>query len=539
MKARGLVLVLTMAACQTEAPEAGSDLPEGQVQATLMASQSGIRYADLDMPEALPWGPPGIFSVKDGYAIPDNVRGKITLLNRDFGMAREIDLQGQAQGVLAVAQDGNDLVALDGTAVKPKLLRIDADGHIKTLEIPLDTQIGPSGLSRDDRGLILEYGGGETLYRVSDQGGSMGMEPTDSYVWNGHTYSLDHPKTAYFHERKLSIDGSSIMIRVPNHLGAARLLGPDADGGVRVLVEDVKVSPVVTVEQTVWHIALSGEVLSVAQVPLDKRLLTVESGVALDASGEPVAIVPQRGALQFWRLAPTGSAAVSGRQMNLLPDEAAPKLGVATQGLITAGSGCLTSAQMESNALEYLNTSTFISTTSIVNDATCVNTQVVRTIPHYLLTSTGTARPEYYGSVSYAWGKWETPAQFIAAMSANHKAGNITDSKPDGSIAPTMFCAYGTDCSGFVGRVWGLTVADKPGTTTLVNFGKSTPVTLVTGDALVYPGHHAIIFRSNGTNGILTYESTADQNYDRVIIDFRSWSDLSTYRLYRSQTSCF
>jgi hypothetical protein len=530
MKARGLVLILTIAACQTEAPEAGSDLPEGQVQATLMASQSGIRYADLDTPEALPWGPPGIFSVRDGYAIPDNVRGKIALLNRDFGMAREIDLQGQAQGILAVTQDGNDLVALDGTAVKPKLLRIGADGHIKTLEIPLATQIGPSGLSRDDKGLILEYGGGETLYRVSDQDGSMGLEPIDSYAWNGHVYSLDHPKTAYFHERKLSIDGSPTVIRVPNHLGAARILGPDADGGIRLLVEDVKVSPVVTVEQTVWHIALSGEVLSVAQVPLEKRLLAVENGIALDASGEPVALVPQRDALHFWRLAPTGPADVTGRQMNLLPDEAAAKLGVATQGLVTAGGGCLTSAQMESNALEYLNNATGINAVSIANNTTCAT----RTPPHYL------GGPGTYLSVSYAWGKWETPAQFNSAMARNFDAGNMTSLLSDGvTAAPTLYCAYGIDCSGFVARVWGLTTSEKPGTTKLVSFAKSTPVTLVTGDALVHPGYHAVIFKSNGTNGINTYESTAHNNSDSVVIDFRSWSDLAAYRLYRSQTSCF
>jgi len=522
MKARRLVLILTIAACQTEALEAGSDLPEGQVQATLTASHSGIRYADLDTPEALPWGPPGIFSVKDGYAIPDNVRGKITLLDRDFGMAREIDLQGQAQGILAVAQDGNDLVALDGTAAKPKLLRLDAHGNIKTLEIPLDTQIGPSNLSRDDRGLILEYGGGENLYRVSDQGGSMVMEPTDSYVWNSHVYSLDHPKTTYFHERKLSIDGSPTMIRVPNHLGAARLLGPDADGGVRVIVEDVKVSPVVTVEQTVWHIALSGEILSVAQVPLEKRLLAVESGVALDASGEPLALVPQRGALQFWRLASTGPAAVTGRRMNLLPDEAEAKIGVATQGLITAGSGCLTSAQMESNALEYLNTSTFISATSINNDASCAPRQ----IPAYLV-SAGTK-----SSVSYDWGGFDSPTDFVSAMAANKKAGNLDTTYPSG-----LSCSYGIDCSGYVSRVWGMT--SKLSTRTIPDHVKPyTPATLVVGDVYNHYDDHVVVFRSYATNGINTYEATHFQSYDRVAPAYRAWSDLVGYQAYRSLTSC-
>ncbi len=108
-------------------------------------------------------------------------------------------------------------------------------------------------------------------------------------------------------------------------------------------------------------------------------------------------------------------------------------------------------------------------------------------------------------------------------MASNFDAGNMTSRNPDGTIAPTLSCAYGTDCSGFVGRVWGLS-STKPGTTTLINYAKSnTPATPVMGDAFVHPNDHAVIFKSNGTNGVNTYESTADQNYDRVVIDFRSW----------------
>lgn len=40
-----------------------------------MASESGIRYADLDTPEAHPWGPPGIFAVREGYAVPWEAAG--------------------------------------------------------------------------------------------------------------------------------------------------------------------------------------------------------------------------------------------------------------------------------------------------------------------------------------------------------------------------------------------------------------------------------------------------------------------------------
>lgn len=522
MKARGLVLILTMAACQTEAPEAGSDLPEGQVRATLMASESGIRYADLDTPDALPSGPPGIFSVKGGYAIPDNVRGKITLLNRDFGMAREIDVSAHAQGILAVAQDRDDLVALDGYAQTPKLLRISADGSIRSNEIPSVSRAAPTGLVRDEVGQMLEYEGGDLLYRVTDLGTSLQMTPSDGYVWNGTRFSVEAPKGAFVHERTVHIGGSSGTVRVPNLLGSVRLIGPDQNGGVYVLVEDVAFADTISVEQSVWHFSSSGEALSVAKVPLQERLTGVQQGIALDKNAEPIALVTKRDALQLWSLTQTNSSAITARVANQLPGEANNSLGATTQGLTTYNGTCLTSNQMMSNCTEYSIVSLNMTSDNVNNNGTCTS----RTKPNYLVVGTNT-------SVSYDWGGWDTPTAFISAINGGGKAGNLNT-----SIALT--CSYGVDCSGFVTRVWGLTdwkrnTSDFSNSNT--SKGPAYGPGYYAGDAFALSGVHVCLYAGPGSSGFYLWES-AGEPYGRVVNRWSDWSYVSGYSSWRSRTSC-
>jgi hypothetical protein len=61
---------------------------------------------------------------------------------------------------------------------------------------------------------------------------------------------------------------------------------------------------------------------------------------------------------------------------------------------------------------------------------------------------------------------------------------------------------------------------------------------LALGDALNKVGSHIVIFGSNATNGLYTYESTHENNYDRVVYMYRTWSSLSGYQPIRSATSC-
>ncbi len=527
MKKRTLcLLVLTaLSACQSS-PDEGSELPDGYVRATLPATESGIEYAHLDTPEMLPVGPSGIFSVKDGYAVADNVRGTIVILNDDFKVTREVNVQNAAQGILSVASDGEDLVALDGYALTPKLLRIDPNGDIKGKDITLNSPAGPTGLMKDDAGMILEYGGGETLYRIEDLGVSLELKQIDHYVWNGIAYSVDKPTETYVHERTVHIGGHTGVVRVPNLLGSVQLIGPDGNGGVYALVEDVTLTHTISVEQSVWHFSSTGEALSVSKVPLRERLTYVTQGVALDKAGEPVALVPQRGELQFWSLTTVNASAITARKPSKLPGEVESNLGTTAQGLTTYNGSCLTIAQMTANVNEYLGVSLNMTTNNIQN-GTCTP----RTAPTYLVVGQNT-------SVSYDWGGWDTPSTFISAINSGGKAGN----SPPNTSYPSLGCSYGVDCSGFLTRVWGFTNfkrSTNPGSSYLGNPDTSVPAygpAYYTGDAFRIPGH-VVLYVSNASNGFNLWEA-AGNPIGRVVARVAQWSYVSGFTSWHSITHC-
>jgi hypothetical protein len=114
-------------------------------------------------------------------------------------------------------------------------------------------------------------------------------------------------------------------------------------------------------------------------------------------------------------------------------------------------------------------------------------------------------------------------------MNINKKAGNLKKMN-------LTTCAKGVDCSGFVARVWGFTF--KLGTSTIEEYVKPVSPFLTLGDVLNKYGEHVVVFQSNGPNGINTFESTHDQNFDRVVNYYRAWSALAGYKPWRSITSC-
>lgn len=527
---RNVLCLLTLAilgACHGS-PEDGSDLPDGDVLAALPSSESGITYAHLDTPEMLPVGPSGIFPVTGGHAVTDAVRGVIVLLDRNFAVTRKIDLGDAAHGILAVASDGDDLVALDGYAPTPKLLRIGADGAVRSDDIMLDSPTAPTGLLRDDVGLVLEYDGGETLYRIGNRGGAIALKRTEAYVWNGIPYAVDAPKETISHERTVRIGSRTGTVRVPNHLGSVQVIGPDGGGGLYVLAEDVTHGDVILVEQSVWRFSADGEALSAAKVPLQERLTHVMRGVALHAAHGPVALVPRRDHLEFWGLTAAPASAITARKPNPLTGEAHGHGDATVQELITHP-GCLSQNAMKSNAIEYLSTSTHLSAANINNPSPCDRQGYKRIKPGYL------GAPGTYASVSYNWGGWDTPSQFVSAMADGKKAGNMNDDQ-----TPGLACTYGVDCSGFTARVWGINSGSKPGTGGLATAGFSTPSYgpgYLTGDAFIKAGDHVVVFEKHGGAGFYLWESGGEP-YGRVVYRSTAWSKVAGWVSRRSNNHC-
>lgn len=55
-----LLALVTLGLSSCSAEYGDRELPVGSMVAPLMAANSGVGYADIDTPEALPWGPSGI-----------------------------------------------------------------------------------------------------------------------------------------------------------------------------------------------------------------------------------------------------------------------------------------------------------------------------------------------------------------------------------------------------------------------------------------------------------------------------------------------
>lgn len=104
--------------------------------------------------------------------------------------------------------------------------------------------------------------------------------------------------------------------------------------------------------------------------------------------------------------------------------------------------GCKSRSKAIDDSYDYMSNTIYLSTSSIINDATCPN----RMIPPYLSKAGGKAHT--YDSVSYNWGGFDTIAEFNNKILSNKmKAGNVNDKSN-----PLLSCAAGVDCSGYVSR---------------------------------------------------------------------------------------
>jgi hypothetical protein len=150
----------------------------------------------------------------------------------------------------------------------------------------------------------------------------------------------------------------------------------------------------------------------------------------------------------------------------------------------------------------------------------------------------GRGKPRYiigagdYPSVSYDWGGWDTVSGFNGYMDPGTlQAGDIDTSSVES-------CSKGDDCSGFVSRVWQLSV--KYSTRGLPSISKKLKSTsaLRPGDVMNQANSHVVLFSSFGSNGIYDYESTKYNANDRVIYMFSSWDRLSGYTPLRYSNVC-
>lgn len=484
----------------------------------------GVHYKGVGIREMEISGPTSLRIAQDGtFLITDTVAARI-LRYRSDGSPLEAVKVDAANAVSDVAVTGSSIFALDDSPEEPVVHRLTLDGSAlekTTLPEKLRSE-GLSGLTVDDEGAVRgEMRGGAAVVDL------FGVERAGKWLAGEH-YSVQAPGIKGGSEDRTSgvvVKGQlRIALKVDNAIGGLSVLGVGPDGSLFVLLEEISDTAVLSVDQTVRRYSDDGKLLGVARVPVAERYTYVRNGVAVAPNGQVYALVtrPDRVDVVRLRFSPslkpilpqgekTGTQLESGSSGIAASADTEPQTAATT-------TTCQSRNDMYNIAMSYVNNRTYLSLTNI-NGSTC----------------TGRGKPRYlgvagnYGSVSYDWGGYDTPAEFNSYMSQNYAAGDTDDRKIE-------TCSHGVDCSGFVSRAWAsgrYTTSSLPGISTEI-----TRSELQRGDIINDAGSHVAMFDRLDPNGVYTVEATAYNSYDRVVNIFNGWSRFNGYRFYRYKSVC-
>jgi hypothetical protein len=138
-----------------------------------------------------------------------------------------------------------------------------------------------------------------------------------------------------------------------------------------------------------------------------------------------------------------------------------------------------------------------------------------------------------YSSVPYDWGGGDTISEYNTFMSPGTKqAGDINTSAAED-------CSKGVDCSGFASRgVWG---ASKKGSCEIedISTALGSVSLLQSGDIMNKCLVHTVVFEAfSSPDGMIGYESTKYNSYDRVVRIYSAWSRFDGYNPRKYNNVC-
>jgi cell wall-associated NlpC family hydrolase len=320
-----------------------------------------------------------------------------------------------------------------------------------------------------------------------------------------------------------------LSIQSGYYLGSATLVGRDSLGSYSVLVEELLEDvPEMLVQTSVRRYAPDGTFLDAALLPMD----------AIDYfPNRPVAVDPQGGAY-FLKVAGTRADVVrldfnAGMPATLESRwEAVRPPAQSTPGVPSKpvpGAAPITRQQIIQNANSYLTVNWTLSAANYHsgpagNWNNCAANKEGWRLPRTLVGRVG----QVIAEVPYAWGGYQSIADFQSQIKRGDWAGNICDNQVVTNVA-------GVDCAGFVSQVLQAgayyLAADK-------GLGRvSTPIDwsqLAPGDLLLKSGSHVMLFDAFANPQTLdgevwAYESTTRNGADRVGHNLVNFSTLSTY----------
>ncbi len=488
-------------------------------------TDDGIHYEDQGVAEALTWGPADLTAAPDGsFWIADTVTARLLQFSGKGELLAKIDLRDQVVGVTDIEVLGQTLIVLDKAAEPfPRVLAIAPSGDVLWIhDIPtgLGLDAGLSGIAlTESREVLVQLLGGYKDVKVADEAGRLSVgEPRVGYENAGvHVEArADGLTSATPSTGTVTIGDLSIEVKVANDLGGLRVLGFDKSGGLYVVAEELVLSKVLRVDQTVLHYGPNGEFLGVARVPLEQYTYA-ENGLTVGPDGSVyyLATRPDRAEVRQLEF-------VSKLDPILPPPSAeaekAASSGQGSEGILA----CTSRSTMMSKAAGFKNNSKYLSSTN--TDGTCSG----RGKPRYM-GGAGT-----YSSVPYDWNGGDRVSEYNGYMSpGTYQAGDI-------NTASSETCSKGVDCSGFASRgVW--LTNDKYGTCTIesISTALGSVSSLQSGDIMNKCNVHTAVFEAfSSPDGMIGYESTKYNSYDRVVRIYSAWSRFDGYTPRKYNNVC-
>ena len=478
---------------------------------SIPVGDEGLHYGGERGPESEIWGTAGFRLSSDGtFLVPDTAANTILRYAPDGSRLEPIRVD-TGGGVVDVAASGSTIFALDAAGPEPKIYRLSTDGTLlETITLPDEVRAkGLSGINVNEQGQVMaESWGGASTLRLNGTGQAAETARPDRLgiqTPNLSDGSADHSIGFVIK------DGSRIPIKVDHILGSLSVIGTAADESLFVLVEELSETPTLYVDQRVQHYSKSGILLGVARVPVAQRCTYVAHGVVVARDANVYALVTHPDRVDVVRLS------LKQRLRSILPEVRDPAMSDGSAALGAAS--CMTTRdQMISTGWTYVNNQAYLTNANL--NGYCPG----RIKPHYLGSAAG-----YYPSVAYCWGGFELPGDYNSSMSRGLVAGDLNDSR-------ISSCPHGVDCSGFVSRCWGTaryTTTTLPAVSTAITVSQAQR-----GDILNLSGSHVAMIESIVSNGVMTLEATAYNQYDRVVYIYNGWSRFAGYQFYRFNGAC-
>jgi hypothetical protein len=443
-------------------------------------------------------GPPALVYDQGKFYILDALNNRILVQDPQTGERVDIPLPG---GYFA------DMLVKDHTIYlsdfnRPGLLALDvASGQA----VPGSLSVGPNRSSSD-------------LSKFSDF--SVVTRRTD-----------DHQGTLTILDAHM-VQLAALSIQSEHYLGSARLLGRDDAGNYYVLVEELLENvPAMLVDTGVQRYAADGTYVDAARLPMQEISYFPNRPVAIDPQGGAyfLKVTQKQADVVPLAFSPSAQSTLEER-WGALQESAQYKNDLQKKADSDPHSAVpITRQQIIRNAKSYLDVNWTLKSANYHsgqagNWDNCDPSKENWRLPRTLTGRVGQTIAE----APYAWGGYETVAEFKNQIKQGDWAGNICENQVLDNVA-------GVDCAGYVSQalqIGGYYLADDSDLgriSTAIDWSRLAP-----GDLLLKSGSHVMLFDAfaNGQTldgGVWVYESTMRNGADRVGHNLVSFSILSTY----------